>query len=388
MKLLALCLVSIAGLAQNAADGIVLNDFASTKSIRLVKDAKREGNVLRLTAARMNQTGAAWLMDQQPVSEGFETIFRFQLSDPAENSLGGADGFAFVIQSVGPAAIAGRGAAGGFALGRGANNPQKRGIPRSLAVFFDTFRNEDDEDPSGNYAAVFTNGDGYWLPRRLELSDELRVKLKDGRVHEVRIVYQRPQLAVFLDQNTEPILSVAVDIASIVGPTGKGYVGFTAATGSGYQNHDILSWSFRPGAALVSSSIQFMNQDCLPNRTLCTPAAAVVEALGNDRYLVVLPANLEWGASIVNPDGHGLKIKNLKGTVCWNAGARGNHACNGEQGDRSNSGAGLLEERGVAGSLVVQNRSGRSYFSVNANKGGFEKNEGYFEFEVEIAGNR
>ena len=387
MKLFSVLLVSAFALAQNASDGFVVNDFRATKAIRLVNDAKRHKNFLRLTPAKMNQTGAAWTMEQQPVGEGFETSFRFQLSEAAANEYGGADGFAFVIQSLGTEAIAGRGAAGGFALARGANNPEKRGIPRSLAVFFDTFRNEDEEDPSSNYSAVFTNGDGYWLPRRLAVSDELRVKLKDGQVHEVRIVYQRPQLMVYLDQNADAVLTLAVDLASVVGAEGKGYVGFTAATGSGYQNHDILSWSFRPGAAIVSSSIQFMNQACLPNRTLCTPDAAVVEARGDGRYLVILPANLEWGASIANPDGREVKIRSLRGTVCWNVSAKRNHSCNDAEGDRSNSGAGLVSESGVPGGLVMQHRNGRTYFSVNATKGGFEKNEGYFEFEVEVAGN-
>lgn len=388
MKLFLLFFASVAGLAQTAKDGFVLNDFSSSKDLQLVEDAKRKGSVLRLTAAKRNQTGAAWMIEQQAVSEGFDTSFRFQLTEPGDKLHGGADGLAFVIQSLGPNAIAGRGEAGGFALARGSNNPQKRGIPRSLAVFFDTYRNEG-EDPSDNFAAVFTNSDGYWLPRRLAVSsDQLPVKLKDGRVHDVRIVYQRPQLVVFLDQNPDPILSVAVDIASVVGAEGKGYVGFTAATGGGFENHDVLSWSFRPGAALVSSSIQFMNQDCLPNRTLCTPVAAIVEPRGKNQYFVILPANLEWGASIENTEGLGLKIKNLKGTVCWNAGAQANHACNGEQGDRSSSRAGLLEEREIAGTLIHQNRNGRTYFSVNALKGKFEKNEGYFEFEVEVAGNR
>ncbi len=350
-------------------------------ALKLVKDARFNAGILRLTGPKTYNTGGAWAKESQPLSNGFETTFRFQLTEPADNIYGGADGFAFVLQTVGTDAVAGRGAAGGFSLGRGPNNPKKQAIPRSLAIFFDTFKNNEEEDLSGNSIGLFTNGDGYWLPRRLAINAEPGVNLKDRKVHEAKIIYQRPQLNVFVDG--ELVLSAAVDVESVLGKQGKGFVGFTAATGEGYQNHDILSWSFRPEAAMVSSSIQFSDEACLPNRTLCTPEKGSVEALGQGRYKLRVPAHLQWGLSIDSASD--VKIVNARGTACWNVEAKGNHSCNGPEGDPSQPTLNLLEPKAAAGSLVQQRRLGKVYFSVNGTKEVFEKNEGYFEFEVETS---
>lgn len=364
--------------------GISIERFDKTSRVKLVKDASIKSGALRIAGTLKYNTGGAWAEESQPVSKGFETNFRFRLSEPADNIYGGADGFAFVIQTMGTSAIAGRGAAGGFSLGRGPNNPKKKAIPRSLAIFFDTFKNEEDEELSGNSIGLFTNGDGFWLPRRLAINASPAVNLKDGQIHEVKIVYQRPQLSVFVDG--ELSLSAAVDIESVVGSEGNGFVGFTAATGEGFQNHDILSWSFRPGAESVSSSIQFADEGCLPNRTLCTPEKGSVEVLPQGRYKVRLPAQLEWGVSL--DAASDVRILNARGTACWNAEAKGNHSCNGPEGDPGQPSAGLLEPKAAAGSLIQQRRGGKVYFSVNGTKGGFEKNEGYFEFEVETNSRR
>ncbi len=53
-------------------------------------------------------------------------------------------------------------------------------------------------------------------------------------------------LQVFLAQDTNkpaaPLLAQTVDIRATVGPAA--FVGFTAATGSSYMNHDLLNWRF------------------------------------------------------------------------------------------------------------------------------------------------
>jgi hypothetical protein len=377
--------IGLASFGQGPAGGFSITDFGALKTISLVKDAKRAGGVLRVAPAQRYKTGAAWMTEKQPVSQGFETVFQFQLTSQDRDVYAGADGLAFVIQNVGPGVIAGRGAAGGFALGRGNQNPAKRGIPRSLAVFFDTYLNEDEEDPSGNYVAIFTNGDGYWLPRRLAHSPRLDVNLKDGQVHTVKIVYNTPRLSVYLDGSNEPVLSAAIDMASVVGEDGMGFVGFTAATGEGWQNHDVRSWSFGPRAPVESSEskIQFLEQNCLPNRTLCTPERPTVEERENGRVHIILPANLEWGVSLPNPGMHPVRLSNTSGTACWNPQGQGAHACGGPDGDASKKGA--LRPNSAAGALVYEIREGKTFFSVNGTPGAFEKNEGYFEFDVVLA---
>lgn len=209
------------------------------ESLQLVKDARREGQIIHLTPSRKYQSGAAWAKLPVALGSAFETTFRFRLSKPADNPYGGADGFAFVIQTLGPKVIAGRGAAGGFSVGRGPNNPSTKGISRSLAVFFDTFENEEERDPSGNSIGLFLNGDGKWPTRRLALEASPPIDIKDGQEHQVRITYNRPELIVFLDNSIDPVLRSRIDLETIVGVGGKAFIGFTAPTGEGYQNHDV-----------------------------------------------------------------------------------------------------------------------------------------------------
>jgi hypothetical protein len=371
-------LLALSCLGQN--EGIQLARFGKDAKLKLLKDARLTGGVLRLTAAKEFQTGAAWAVQPQAVSGGFESRFRFRLTEPADNEFAGADGFAFVIQTMGTGVIAGTGSAGGFSLGRGGNE-RRKGIPRSLALFFDTYRNLEEEDVSSNSLGLFTNGDGYYLPRRLALNTKLPVVVADGQEHEVRVVYQKPSFRVYLDGREEPVLETSIDVASVVGGSGLGYVGFTAATGSGFQNHEILSWEFRAGAALVSSSIQFENEECLAERTLCTPPRAKVEAMGPGRWKVVLPAHLEWGASVETKKA--VRVVAAGGTVCWSVAGKANHGCNGPEGDASMDRTKTIDPRSAAGSLIQQRSEGRVSFSVNGLQSHFEKNEGYFHFEVE-----
>ena len=120
-------------------------------------------------------------------------------------------------------------------------------------------------------------------------------------MHTAHIVFQPPVLSVFLDGSVAPVLETVVDFSIATDHQGSSWVGFTAATGWGFENHDILSWSFAavrlsPQACpMVSSDISFPMSACLPNRNLCTPERAIVEPNGAG-YHIVLPANLEWGA--------------------------------------------------------------------------------------------
>src|SRR5579872_2041141 len=128
----------------------------SLARLTLAGSAHREGAVLRLTTAERYQAGAAWLPHKQPVSNAFESTFQFQLTH--QGGLGrGADGLAFVLQNSGPSALGGRVSGGCFSLGDSVNG-QTAGIPQSIAIFFDTFRNEEIGDPSDNFLTISTAG--------------------------------------------------------------------------------------------------------------------------------------------------------------------------------------------------------------------------------------
>jgi hypothetical protein len=106
----------------------------------------------------------------------------------------------------------------------------------------------------------------------------------------------------------------------------------------------------------------------------------VVESADGIRYRVVLPANAQWGASVPNASGVSLRIENATGLVCWDP-SLGNSACNGPRGSDAKKGELLLPGARPA-SLVMMNRDGRTFFSVNDR--GAADNEGFFEFDVVV----
>jgi len=381
----------VATSAERAPAQIYFTDFASSEGLSLVGDARVSGKVLRITPARGRKVGAFWFRDKQLVGSGFETTFQFQLTH--QNRFPpwqGTDGFAFVLQNSGPDALGGMGSALGFGVGD--RTWPHRGIPNTVAVFFDTYRNREEGDPSSNYIGIRAYGDPAetrWPPGRLADSPTLNVRLKDGKVHTTRIVFQPPVLSVFLDNSIAPVVETKVDLSIATDRQGRAWVGFTAATGGGWQNHDITSWSFgrtdvSSSMYLVTSDITFPRSACLPNHNLCTPESAFIDQNGAD-YHIVLPANLIWGVSIPNPSGRPVAVTNAKGIICWDPKAPGSQGCSGPSGNGRTAGAGFLAEDDPAGALIMRTRGGRTWFTVNGHSGvAFKDNEGFYEFDSEI----
>jgi hypothetical protein len=375
--------------ASTAPAAIRFDSFHAIEGLRLVGDSTvSDGKILRLTPARNDRSGAAWLVDKQPVGSGFETTFQFRLTH--QGGLGqGADGFAFVLQNSGPAALGGRGSSGGFAV-RDPNYPKEAGIPWSIAVFFDTHRNTEEGDPSSNYVAFRTNGrpgEMRWPAERLAFTPKLRVQLKDGKVHTARIRFEPPLLSVFLDDGAAPVLASVVDLSIVLDQDAKAWAGFTASTGGGYENHDILNWAFAgtdvsSNMSMVSSQLTFLMSACLPGRNLCTPERAVVERSGAG-YHVILPANLEWGVSVPTGRDGTVTVSNAHGIACWNR-ARGG-GCSGPNGNGVPAGPGFLAAEQAGGALIRKSHGGQTWFSVNGPSGSsLSDSEGFYEFDLEI----
>lgn len=380
----------VAGAATGTAE-IRLQDFSSAREVALVGSAAVTRKKLRLTPAKHDRSGAAWLREKQPVGSGFDTMFQFQLT--RQGGLGpGADGFAFVLQKAGPEALGGRGSAGGFAVEDANYHHRDNAIPWSVAVFFDTYRNEEEGDPSANYVAFCTYGrpsEMRWPAPRLAFTPELPVQLKDRKIHTARILFQPPVLSVYLDDSSAPVLQSVVDLSIVVDEQGRAWAGFTASTGGGYQNHDILNWSFNgtdvsSSMSVISSNITFVAPTCLPDRNLCTPEGAVVEQRGTG-YHVILPGNLAWAASIPSPSSGMVMVSNARGIVCWDPGARGADGCSGPAGNGTPASAGFLAGDEPPGALLMRTRQGRVWFSVNGQSGvDFRNNQGFYEFDLEI----
>ena len=231
-RAIALAVLVALGAAGSAWGDFNYPDFSSVAGLTLVNSADQSGSVLRLTEAEEGESGAAWYtLSKAYVADGFDTTFTIQMSAD------GADGMAFVIQDDYDMALG----AGGSGLGY-------EGIPRSLAIEFDTFGFDPE---TGNHISVQTRGndfntyeDNYSLGQTNVSTD-----LNDGQPHYVYVRYRPGVLLVYLDGQPAPVINIELDLQNIDGDnildgSGDAWVGFTAGTGSVYQTQDVLNWNF------------------------------------------------------------------------------------------------------------------------------------------------
>jgi hypothetical protein len=69
--------------------------------------------------------------------------------------------------------------------------------------------------------------------------------MNDGNIHHVLISYSPGSLSVYFDSLTTPLFTTSVNLDSLLSlDNGTAFVGFTAGTGNGSQNQDILGWRF------------------------------------------------------------------------------------------------------------------------------------------------
>jgi hypothetical protein len=249
---------------ERAPSSFAIPDFSVQPPITLHGSAAISGTALRLTPAAFGQAGAAWYARSVRVSEGFTTDFRYRLArqggDDDELGTLGADGFAFVVRGPASEPLGDAGAGMGY-----------QGIDHSLAVEFDTYLNASVENsyspadldsngklPPGDHISINTLGPAEntaWHPASLGYTTrQLSLATPRGAPRSVRISYRPPidrrppRIRVFLDDLATPVLEVALEkpLEQVLGlgPDATARVGFTAATGSGWEEHDIVSWSF------------------------------------------------------------------------------------------------------------------------------------------------
>jgi hypothetical protein len=167
----------------------------------------------------------------------FRTSFSFQLLNP------NADGFAFVLQGVGPTALGGTGGGLGYAPDPGTG--VGGAIGSSLAVKFDLFNNSGEGVDS---TGLYTNGAEPTTPAT-DLSAS-GIDLHSGHVFNVTMAYDGTTLVVTIsDASTgaSATQSFAVDIPGLVG-SNLAFVGFTGGTGGQTATDNILGWTFAPTA--------------------------------------------------------------------------------------------------------------------------------------------
>jgi Tol biopolymer transport system component len=192
---------------------------------------------LRLTRAAGGQVGSAWTSTKQRVVDGFAATFQFQITELDTVGSPGGDGFAFVVQNSGVHALGG----GGGDLGYG-------GMPNSLAVEFDTWPNNEWKDPNDNHISIHTRGTAENdANESASIAGTTAIpNLSDGQVHTAVVLYTPAAggyLQVVLD-NRE-VLRARVNLATRLAlDNGRAYLGWTAATGAAWENHDITFYQF------------------------------------------------------------------------------------------------------------------------------------------------
>lgn len=221
-----------------------------------------DGTVLRVTPAAGGQSGAAYSTSAFTLgaNDTFSTQFQFRFT--SAGGIDPADGITLVLA----ASPTGLGVGGG-AIGYG-------GVANSVAVEFDTYNNGSPDGNSSNHVAI--DEDGH-INDGTSMSDQALTNvygistcnfgtstpntangcMSNGHLWTVNISYNGSKLTVTLDDPAEgstftAISNYSIDIASILG-TQNAYVGFTAGTGSGFENHDIVDWSFANTAQITSS---------------------------------------------------------------------------------------------------------------------------------------
>lgn len=226
------------------ATTILFNDFSSTAGLQIngnasapvLDDANRQ--VLRLTPAWFGQGGSAFSTSTVSLASdaSFSTAFRFRMTDLYgwDGQGNGADGIAFVVQTV---ANNVGGAGGGLGY---------LGIANSVGVEFDTWNNGACDANSSNHVGIDLNGSVCSHSLATIATD-----MNNGSVWSAWVDYNGATKTIELrlaeganaSRPASPVLSDVVDLPTILGTT-DAYVGFTAATGAAFENHDILAWQF------------------------------------------------------------------------------------------------------------------------------------------------
>lgn len=232
-------------LASASANAVIIsfNDFSDLSAFQLngsaagITNPVVPGNALRLTNG-FSQSGSAFLSDSITLNDqaSFSARFDFRITRPTGSFDGdgwGADGLAFVVQTVSNSV---GGAGGGIGY---------RYIPNSMGVEFDTWNNGIWDDNDGNHVGINLEGD---VDSVVQAS--VAPRLNNGGVWTAWVDYDgvNDLLEVRLSdvgvRSNLALLSYNVDLTSILGSP-NAFIGFTSGTGSAGGDHDILNFDFR-----------------------------------------------------------------------------------------------------------------------------------------------
>lgn len=248
-KLTKLAVLASIAISVNAGAAVInYADFSSVAGLTINANAVQAGNVLRVTPANFIQAGSAFSTSTISLASGasFSTYFQFRFTgaggycDSATTC--GADGLAFVVQTVGNN-VGGLG--GGIGYG---------GIANSIAVEFDTWNNGAIDDFSSNHIGIDVNGN----IDSVVLAEVTEADMNNGDIWNAWIDYNsvtqllEARLTRSGTRPTTAMLTHTIDLATVLGTT-NAFVGFTSGTGAAYANHDVLTWTLEDKFAPIGT---------------------------------------------------------------------------------------------------------------------------------------
>lgn len=249
-----------------------IGSVAAQNTYNLLKDARAIGNdCYQLTRDVGFQTGVVWYRDKLNLNQPFDIEFTMNFGT---NDATGADGIAFIIQTVGNQAVGNSGGGLGF-----------YGFSPSLGIEFDTWDNSREVGVSGDLAsdhiAVLQNGHVFHLtsdnlagPVQASITNE---NIEDGRDHTVRISWQ-PQtqtLRVYFDCNLRITLQKDI-VKDIFKNNADVWWGFSASTGGGVNNQTVCLkndiYFKNEIETCANQPIQMISRVAIDNQYLWKPA--------------------------------------------------------------------------------------------------------------------
>ncbi len=141
------------------------------------------------------------------------------------------------------------------------------GIPKSIAIEIDTWRNEYDPHPLSDHISLNTQG----LNANSANDNQSLVKavtkplgnVSDGQIHKL-VIKSIPakngesEIVAYLDEITAPVLSAKLNLSNLLGKDadGKAFIGFTGSTGGAWQIAKIHNFKFNSGISLDNSPVK------------------------------------------------------------------------------------------------------------------------------------
>lgn len=189
----------------------------------LYADAFDIGDCIQLTTETTGQHGCAWFEIPTDFNEPFTHDMTVNFGD-LDGS--GADGICLIYQSNGPD-YCGNSGGGIGALG----------LPNSAIFEFDTWQNSQYNDPAQDHAAFNINGD---MNHNNSINGPVELgNIEDGLDHTIRFVYDGLGGYELYFDNVLLFSGVFDFINNCFGGSSTAWWGYTAATGSAYNNQII-----------------------------------------------------------------------------------------------------------------------------------------------------